>query len=263
MPSSTLNISIIQPDIVWEDKAANLQQYEGMIAGIEEKREIVVLPEMFSTGFSMSPETLAEPMDGLTVQWMKDIARKYKCILTGSLIIEEQGNYYNRLLWVQPDGQVGKYDKRHLFGYADEDKHYTPGNKRLITSVKGFRICPMVCYDLRFPVWARNLNKEYDVLIYVANWPEKRSIAWRTLLRARAIENMSYVIGVNRVGVDGKGHQYIGESSVFGPLGEEIYQQKDRPAVHTVTLQKEVIEETREHLPFLEDADRFIIVDEE
>ena len=263
MPSSTLNISIIQPDIVWEDKAANLQQYEGMIAGIKEKREIVVLPEMFSTGFSMSPETLAEPMDGLTVQWMKDIARKYKCILTGSLIIEEQGNYYNRLLWVQPDGQVGKYDKRHLFGYADEDQHYTPGNKRLITSVKGFRICPMVCYDLRFPVWARNLNKEYDVLIYVANWPEKRSIAWRTLLRARAIENMSYVVGVNRVGVDGKGHQYIGESSVFGPLGEEIYQQKDRPAVHTVTLQKEVIEGTRVHLPFLEDADRFIIVDEE
>jgi len=263
MPSSTLNISIIQPDIVWEDKKANLEQYETLIAGIEEKREIVVLPEMFSTGFSMSPETLAEPMDGTTVQWMKDIARKYKCIITGSVIIEEDGNYYNRLLWVQPDGQVGKYDKRHLFGYADEDQHYTPGNKRLITSVKGFRICPMVCYDLRFPVWARNLNKEYDVLIYVANWPEKRSIAWRTLLRARAIENMSYAVGVNRVGIDGKGHQYIGESSVFGPLGEEIWQQKDRPAVQTVTLQKDVIEETRGHLPFLEDADRFIIVDEE
>lgn len=263
MPSSTLNISIIQPDIVWEDKKANLEQYETMIAGIEEKREIVVLPEMFSTGFSMSPETLAEPMDGVTVQWMKDIARKYKCILTGSVIIEEDGSYYNRLLWVQPDGQVGKYDKRHLFGYADEDQHYTPGNKRLITSVKGFRICPMVCYDLRFPVWARNLNKEYDVLIYVANWPEKRSIAWRTLLRARAIENMSYAVGVNRVGVDGKGHQYIGESSVFDPLGEEIWQQKDQPAVHTVTLQKDVIEEVRGHLPFLEDADRFIIVDEE
>lgn len=263
MPSSTLNISIIQPDIVWEDKTANLQQYETTIAGIKEKREIVVLPEMFSTGFSMSPETLAEPMDGTTVQWMKDIARKYKCILTGSVIIEEDGSYYNRLLWVQPDGQIGKYDKRHLFGYADEDQHYTPGNKRLITSVKGFKICPMVCYDLRFPVWARNLNKEYDVLIYVANWPEKRSIAWRTLLRARAIENMSYVVGVNRVGIDGKGHQYIGESSVFGPLGEEIWQQKNQPAVNTVTFQKDVIEETRSHLPFLEDADRFIIVDEE
>ncbi len=263
MPSSTLNISIIQPDIVWEDKKANLEQYETMIAGIEEKREIVVLPEMFSTGFSMSPETLAEPMDGVTVQWMKDIARKYKCIFTGSVIIEEDGSYYNRLLWVQPDGQIGKYDKRHLFGYADEDQHYTPGNKRLITSVKGFSICPMVCYDLRFPVWARNLNKEYDVLLYVANWPEKRSIAWRTLLRARAIENMSYVVGVNRVGVDGKGHNYIGESSVLGPLGEEVWQGKDQPAVHTVTLQKDVIEETRGHLPFLEDADRFIIVDEE
>lgn len=261
MTGNTLNISLIQADIVWEDKAANLAQYEQYIAGIQEKREVVVLPEMFSTGFSMNTHALGEPMDGPTVQWMKAMAAKYRCILTGSLIIQDGKNHYNRLLWVQPDGVVGHYDKRHLFAYADEHNHFTAGGKRLITSVKGFRICPMVCYDLRFPVWARNLGDAYDVLLYVANWPERRNLAWKTLLQARAIENQCYVVGVNRVGTDQKGLTYSGDSSVFGPLGEMIWQKTNIPVVQTITLEKDVLLKTREQLPFLNDADKFVIVD--
>lgn len=260
MPSSQLHITLIQPDIVWENKLANLQHYQETIAGIEGPKHVVVLPEMFSTGFSMAPELLAEPMDGGSVAWMSDMAAKYKCILTGSLIIEEKGNYYNRILWVQPDGRIGIYDKRHLFGHANEDKHYTRGDKRLIAQVNGWRINLMVCYDLRFPVWARNYGEEYDVLIYVANWPEQRSLAWKTLLQARAIENQCYVIGVNRVGKDGKDNNYIGESSAFGPLGETLWQQANEAACHTVTLDKEVLQKTRTALPFLKDADKFMLL---
>ncbi|MEI8278848.1 MAG: amidohydrolase [Bacteroidota bacterium] len=260
MSTQQLNITLIQHDIVWEDKQANLQQYEQYIAGIKEKREIVVLPEMFSTGFSMAPERLAEPMSGSSVQWMKDIAHKYRCILTGSLIIEVNGHFYNRLLWVQPDGQLGYYDKRHLFAYGNEDKHYTPGEKRLIVQVKGWRICLLVCYDLRFPIWARNQNEEYDILLYVANWPERRSLAWKTLLQARAIENMSYVVGVNRIGTDAKDINYCGESSVFNPLGEKIWQQPVAVLTHTVTLHKEVLQQARMDYPFLKDSDKFLLL---
>jgi omega-amidase len=258
---STLNVSLIQPDIVWEDKAANLAQYETAIGRITEKKEVIVLPEMFSTGFSMAPERLAEKMDGPTVQWMKDVAAQNRCILTGSVIIEEDGHYYNRLIWMQPDGKYGIYDKRHLFGYAKEDKHYSRGNKRLIAQVKGFRICLQVCYDLRFPAWARNQKSEYDVLVYVANWPERRSLAWKTLLQARAIENISYVIGVNRVGNDGNNIYHSGDSSVFSPKGELIWQHSNEAIVHTVTLEKEMVEQTRAHFPFLNDADHFMFTD--
>lgn len=260
--STQLNITVIQPDMVWEDKQANLDNYEALIKGVPDKKEVVVLPEMFATGFSMSSRALAEPMDGPCVQWMKRISKEHRCIITGSLIIEEEGNIYNRLLWVQPDGNIGTYDKRHLFAYAGEDVNYTPGTKRLIAQVKGFRICLMVCYDLRFPVWARNKGDEYDVLIFVANWPQRRSLAWRTLLQARAIENQSYVVGVNRVGKDGNEHEYAGESSVFGPLGELIWQGDDQPRVHTVSLQKEVVGNIRTQLPFLNDADNFILLDQ-
>lgn len=260
MPGDQLHITLIQPDIVWEDKTANLAQYEQMIAGIREAKHIVALPEMFSTGFSMAPERLAERMDGHSVRWMADMAVKYRCILTGSLIIEEDDKYYNRMLWMQPDGNVWVYDKRHLFAYAKEDQHYTRGDKRLIAQVNGWRINLQVCYDLRFPVWARNQGDEYDVLLYVANWPEQRSLAWKTLLQARAIENMCYVVGVNRVGKDGKGHNYTGDSSVFGPLGEKIWQQTNDVACHTVTLEKEVLKKTRDHLPFLNDADKFLLL---
>lgn len=260
MPADQLNITLIQSDIVWEDKQANLQHYEQLISEVRDKREIVVLPEMFSTGFSMAPERLAEPMNGTSVQWMKDVAAKYRCILTGSLIIEEDGKYYNRLLWVQPNGQLGYYDKRHLFGYGEEDQHYTSGNKRLIAQVNGWRVCLLVCYDLRFPVWARNQGDEYDVLIYVANWPERRSLAWKTLLHARAIENMCYVVGVNRIGTDGKDIHYVGDSSVFGPLGETIWRKSNEAAVHTVTLEKHSLLNAREHFPFLKDADKFLLL---
>ncbi len=260
MGSEQLHITLIQPNIVWENKVANLLQYEEMIAGISATKHIVALPEMFSTGFSMAPERLAEPMDGKTVTWMADMAVKYRCILTGSLIIEEDGKYYNRMLWVQPDGRIGIYDKRHLFAYADEDKHYTKGETRLIAQVNGWRINLMVCYDLRFPVWSRNQGDEYDVLLYVANWPEPRSLAWKTLLQARAIENMCYVVGVNRVGKDGKDYNYSGDSSVFGPLGEKIWQQSNDVACHTVTLEKEMISKTRGKLPFLNDADKFMLL---
>ncbi|MBS1587225.1 MAG: amidohydrolase [Bacteroidetes bacterium] len=259
MPTDFLNITLVQSDIVWEDKQANLSHYEQLIAPVANK-EVVVLPEMFSTGFSMAPKRLAEPMNGPSVQWMKNMALKHRCILTGSLIIEDHGKYYNRLLWVQPDGNLGYYDKRHLFAYAEEDKHYSRGEKRLIAQVKGWRICLMVCYDLRFPVWSRNLDNAYDVLIYVANWPERRSLAWKTLLQARAIENQCYVIGVNRVGKDGNEISYSGDSSVFGPLGEAIWQQHMDEAVHTVTLSKENLNETRRHFPFLNDADKFMIL---
>jgi predicted amidohydrolase len=257
---SQLTISIIQPDIVWEDKAANLQQYEHYIGSIEGKKEIVVLPEMFCTGFSMAPERLAETMEGPTVQWMKDTARKHRCILTGSVIIEENGHYYNRLIWMQPDGNFGTYDKRHLFAYAGEHHHYSRGEKRLIAQVKGWRVCLQVCYDLRFPVWARNLDGEYDLLIYVANWPERRSLPWKTLLQARAIENQSFVVGVNRVGNDGNGIYHSGDSSVFGPLGETVWQQSHEATVHTLTLDKATVAQARTQFPFLDDADKFILI---
>lgn len=259
MSDQQLNITIIQPDIAWEDKTANLNQYEQHISEIVGIREVVVLPEMFSTGFSMAPEKLAETMDGDSVEWMKRVAKEYRCILTGSLIIEEDGKYYNRMLWVQPDGKMAHYDKRHLFGYADEDQHYTAGDKRLIVSVKGFKICLQVCYDLRFPVWARNKNEEYDVLLYVANWPERRSMPWKALLQARAIENMSYVVGVNRVGKDGNDISYSGDSSVFSPLGELVWQESSQAICHTVTLQRSAIDEARNQFGFLKDADSFII----
>lgn len=260
MHADQLHLTLIQPDIVWENKPANLLQYETIIAGIHGPKHIVILPEMFSTGFSMAPERLAEPMDGPSVSWMADIAVKNRCILTGSLIIEEDGKYYNRMLWVQPDGKIGVYDKRHLFAYGSEDKHYTPGDKRLIAQVNGWRINLQICYDLRFPVWARNQGNEYDLLLYVANWPEQRSLAWKTLLQARAIENQSYVAGVNRVGTDGKNNNYIGDSSVFGPLGEKIWQCSGEKACHTVTLEKEPLQKARSAFPFLNDADKFLLL---
>lgn len=260
MSGEQLHITLIQPDIVWEDKTANMTQYESMISGISGPKHVVVLPEMFSTGFSMAPERLAEPMDGRAVRWMAEAAIKHRCILTGSLIIEDDGKYYNRMLWAQPDGRISFYDKRHLFAFANEDKHYTPGETRVIAQVNGWRINLQVCYDLRFPVWARNQGGEYDVLLYVANWPEARSLAWKTLLQARAIENMCYVAGVNRVGTDPKGNNYSGDSSVFGPLGEKIWQQSGAAAVHTVTLEKKHLQETRAKFPFLNDADKFMLL---
>ena len=258
---STLTITTIQSNLLWEEKSANLHILEKKIVGIEEKTEIVVLPEMFSTGFSMKTEELAETMDGETLQWMKRVSRENNIIVTGSIIIEEEGNYYNRLIWMLPNGQYGHYDKRHLFAFGEEDKHYKPGDKRLIASVKGWKINLLVCYDLRFPVWARQQKKEesaeYDVLIYVANWPERRSHAWKTLLCARAIENQCYVIGVNRVGNDGNNIYHSGNSLIISPLGEVLYHMADEEDIFTITLDKETLDEVRNRFPFWRDGDDF------
>ena len=275
---TTLAITTIQTNLHWEDKAANLQMFADKILSIKEKTEIIVLPEMFSTGFSVLPEKLAETMDGDTVNWMKEIAAKKKAIVTGSLIIKEPTNipagrqqYFNRLVWMLPNGQCGIYDKRHRFAFAGEDQHYTAGNKRLIASVNGWRINLQVCYDLRFPVWARQSLQtgktekscEYDVLVYVANWPETRSTAWKTLLRARAIENQCYVIGVNRVGTDGNGKYFSGDSMAIDPLGEILYHKKDEEDICTTTLNKEHLQVVREKFPFWRDADKFEILNED
>ena len=214
----------------------------------------------------MKPELFAETKDGETLQWMKRISAEKKIILTGSIIAEEKGNYYNRLIWMLPNGEYGIYDKRHRFAYAGEDNHYTAGSKRLIASVKGWRINLQVCYDLRFPVWARQQlqldEPEYDVLIYVANWPERRSHAWKTLLQARAIENQCYVVGVNRVGNDGNDIYHSGDSMIIDPMGEVLYAKRDEEDVFTITLEKEYLESVREKLPFLKDADGFMIIND-
>jgi omega-amidase len=257
---STLTLSLIQTRLYWEDKAANLRMLEEKINGIKEKTEIIVLPEMFSTGFSMQPEQLAEEMDGETVAWMKRVAAEKRAILTGSLIIKEAGHYYNRLVWMLPNGQYGCYDKRHRFAYAGEDQHYTAGNRRLIAQVKGWKINLQICYDLRFPVWARQSGDDpYDILIYVANWPERRNHAWKTLLTARAIENQCYVIGVNRVGEDANGISYSGDSMVVDPLGEVLYHKAQDEEVFTITLNQEHLSGIRNKIPFLKDADKFHI----
>ncbi|MFM8586996.1 MAG: amidohydrolase [Bacteroidota bacterium] len=263
----SLRFTLVQSHLVWEDKSANLKNFEEKINGIQEPTNIVVLPEMFSTGFSMQPEKLAEPMDGDTVNWMKEIASKKNIILTGSLIIKEDDQYYNRMLWVLPNGQVGQYNKRHCFSLAGEDQHYTHGEKRAIANVGGWRINLQICYDLRFPVWARQqlqqddegVYPEYDVLLYVANWPSSRAHAWKTLLNARAIENQSYVIGVNRVGADGNGTAHGGDSLVIDPLGETMYHASSDESVQTVVLEKTKLDQIRERFPFWSDADAFFI----
>ena len=259
---STLSFSIIQTNLFWEDKGANLTHLEQKIMGIESFTEIIVLPEMFSTGFSMQPEIHAETMDGPTIDWMRRLSETKKAIITGSLIIKEEDKFYNRLIWMLPNGELGYYDKRHLFAFAGEDQHYTAGNKRLIASVKGWKINLQICYDLRFPVWARQTKgteSEYDVLLYIANWPEKRNPAWKTLLTARAIENQCVTIGVNRVGLDGNNNAHSGDSLIVGPLGEVLYHCAYEEDVFTITLQKEEITNARSQFPFWKDADFFHI----
>ena len=261
-----LTISTIQTNLHWENKTANMNMLEEKIQSLRQKTEIVILPEMFTTGFSMNTHDLAETMDGLSVEWMKKMSVENRIILTGSLIIKEEGKYYNRLIWMMPNGDFGYYDKRHLFGYANENGFYHPGSKRLICSVKGWKINLQVCYDLRFPVWARQASAsteeprpEYDILVYIANWPERRSHAWKTLLCARAIENQCYVIGVNRVGNDGNDIYYSGNSLLIDPLGEVLYHMADEEDIFTITLEKDKLEEVRSRFPFLKDGDRFMI----
>ena len=267
---STLHFTLIQTALFWEDKGANLDMLTQKIQAIDVPTEIIVLPEMFTTGFSMQPEKFAETMEGPTVDWMRRMSSEKRAIITGSIIIVEGGKYYNRLIWILPNGQLGYYNKRHLFAFAGEDQYYTSGNKRLIASVKGWKINLQICYDLRFPVWARQelsqandetgkLITEYDVLLYVANWPEKRNHAWKTLLTARAIENQCFTIGVNRVGLDGNNIAHSGDSMVVGPLGEVLYHCAYEEDLCHISLQKEELENTRSHFPFWKDADFFMI----
>lgn len=279
-----LTITLIQTQLFWEDKQANLKMLEEKINSISQRTEIIVLPEMFSTGFTMNAKIMAETMDGPAVEWMRKIATQKKVVLTGSLIIKDITSplsgasvdeaYYNRLIWMLPNGTYGIYNKRHLFAYASEDEHYDAGEKRLIASVNDWKINLQVCYDLRFPVWARQApslpppsgeemlpggETEYDVLVYVANWPERRSHAWKTLLQARAIENQCYVIGVNRVGNDGNTIYHSGDSMVVDPLGEVLYHKKDEEDICTITLDKNHLNTVREKFPFWKDADFFKI----
>ena len=258
---SSLRFTLIQSDLHWEKIAKNISMFEAKINAISEPLEIVVLPEMFTTGFSLTPTFLAEEMNGDTIAWMTKMAKEKRIILTGSVMMKENSQFFNRLIWMQPDGEFGYYDKRHLFSYGGEDRQFSSGSKRFIAQVKGWKICTMVCYDLRFPVWNRMSNEaEYDVLLYVANWPKRRIDAWKTLLKARAIENQCYVVAVNRVGTDGMHLSYNGESCVINPLGEVLYSKADAEDIFTIDLDKELIQQTRTTFPFQKDKDAFVIM---
>lgn len=253
-----LHVTVIQADLSWEKPAENRKRFEEKINAVS-STDLIVLPEMFTTGFSMSPKLLAEKMDGETVLWMKKLAVEKNILLMGSIIIEENTNFYNRLIATFPDGTLQFYDKRHLFTLANEHQFYAAGNKQLLINYKGWRLFPLICYDLRFPVWARN-SMDYDVLIYIASWPKQRIAAWDALLKARAIENMAYTIGVNRVGVDDNGYEYNGHSSIFDALGTSILTtHAGLEEVKTVVLEKQELNQIREKLQFLNDRDSFSI----
>lgn len=254
-----LNISLIQTEIIWEDSVRNLEHYTTLLSQIKKPTHIAVLPEMFDTGFTNNAKNLAQKMNGPTLMWMKNQARINNFILCGSTIIEEDGHYYNRFIWMQPNGEYYHYDKAHLFGKANENEYYTSGSKRVIVSVNGWKILLQVCYDLRFPVWARQQHETYDAIIYVANWPELRIDAWTTLLKARAIENQAYVFGVNCVGTDGNDIVYSGESAAFHPEGRCLWTLKDEAGIGNISCSKDELNEVREKLPFLNDRDGFMI----
>ena len=253
----TLNVAIIQSNLVWENPIQNRINFTQKIDAITEAVDLIVLPEMFTSGFTMRPKAVAETMEGDTIIWLKEWALKKQTAIVGSLAIEEKSNYYNRLIFVHPNGDLETYDKRHTFTLAGESKVYKHGNETPIINYKGFKIRPLICYDLRFPVWSR-IKEDYDVLLYVANWPKARITAWDTLLKARAIENMSYCIGVNRVGLDANNYEYPGHSAVFDVLGESITNFKpNTEGLAIVSISKYHIENTRKKLRFLEDKDVF------
>jgi omega-amidase len=256
-----LKITIYQGYLFWENIDKNLQNISLRLSGIREKTNLIILPEMFNTGFTMNAETLGETMNGKTMQWMQNTAKKFDCVVTGSIIIKENGKFYNRLLWIRPDGTHEHYDKRHLFALGKEHQTYTAGTKKLIVELNGWKICPMICYDLRFPVWMRNVDEDYDLLMIVANWPEKRALHWRTLIPARAVENQSYVIGVNRVGHDGNEVYHSGDSTCIDPNGNVVYYKRDEEDVYTFSVIGDEVKKARRALPFLKDADNFKIVD--
>lgn len=253
-----LQVAFIQANLHWEDAAANLDVFSKMLEEVPAHTDLILLPEMFSTGFSMKPETFAETMHGEVIAWMKQNSSARNTVICGSLMMSASEKYHNRLIWMRPDGSFDFYDKRHLFGLGEENRHYTAGKDRLIVTCEGWKVLPLICYDLRFPVWARN-TEGYDLLLYVANWPERRMHAWKTLLEARAIENQCYVIGVNRVGNDGSGIYHSGESSLIDPKGDVLIREEHTKCVKTFTLSQDHLNHIRESLPFLKDRDDFIL----
>ncbi|WP_077922349.1 amidohydrolase [Spirosoma sp. 209] len=264
-----MHLTLLQPDLYWQDPVANRAMLEERIMTLPEPTDLIVLPEMFTTGFTMDAAAVAEPMNLTTFRWLKQMAAQTGAVVTGSYVVREGSAFYNRLVWMQPDGQFDTYDKRHLFRMAGEDGIYTAGNRRLVKTWKGWRICPLICYDLRFPVWSRNTPApsptgnpaafDYDLLLYVANWPAARRHAWNTLLQARAIENLSYVVGVNRVGTDGNGHPYTGDSAIIDPRGDVLFRQSDTEGLHQQTISLDELREFRERFPAHLDADFFEI----
>jgi predicted amidohydrolase len=250
-----LKITLVQTELTWEDIPANLSMLEKKLDTIQEETDLVVLPEMFSTGFSMNAQKLAQDMDGSAVMWLLNQSEKRSVDITGSVIIKDGEHYFNRLIWAKPDRSIRQYDKKHLFRMSGEDKVYHEGNAILTVDLKGWRIRPFICYDLRFPAWTRNSGHPYDIALYTANWPAVREEQWEILLQARAIENQSYVIGVNRVGKDGNDIDYSGRSSVIDPLGHILFQKKDLPWIHTQSLSYSFIKEYRESFPAWMDRD--------
>jgi omega-amidase len=262
-----MNITLLQSDLYWHDPVANRAMLEERIFALPEPTDLIVLPEMFTTGFTMDAQSVAEPMNLTTFRWMKQMAAQTGAVVTGSYVVRAGNDFYNRLIWMQPDGEFDVYDKRHLFRMAGEDTVYTAGSQRIVREWKGWRICPLICYDLRFPVWSRNVSVsdtyspfEYDLLLYVANWPAARRNAWNVLLQARAIENLSYVVGVNRVGEDANQHPYTGDSAVIDFKGDVLFRQTDTEVVHQQTLSLDDLRVFRERFPANLDADRFTII---
>ncbi len=255
-----LRLSFVQDALVWEDKQKNLDYFGQKLTDLKELTDLIVLPEMFTTGFSMQAKKLAETMDGNTVQWLKKQAARLSSAIMGSCIIVEDGNYFNRLLFVTPQGNIHHYDKRHLFSFAGEHHHYTAGKERILIEYKGWKIMPLICYDLRFPVWSRNVDN-YDLLIYVANFPDKRRFAWEQLLTARAIENQAYTVGLNRIGIDGKGIEYSGNSVCLDFSGDIVSHAKSEPIINTVALSYRAQQRFRDQFAFLPDRDIFEIIE--
>ncbi|MBB5016753.1 putative amidohydrolase [Chitinivorax tropicus] len=258
MQQRDLKLTLVQTDITWEAIEDNLRRLERELAEVNDT-QLIVLPEMFTTGFSMRPTSIAETMDGKAVNWLCATARAKGVDMVGSVAIEEDGRYYNRLLWAKPDGTLLHYDKKHLFSFAGEHQHYTPGDAPLIVELNGWRIATFICYDLRFPVWSRNVDARYDLALYIASWPERRARHWQALLPARAIENQSYVVGVNRIGTDGNEIRYSGDSMIIDPLGEVLFHERNQARIQTETLSRSLLDEVRSQFPFLKDADRFTL----
>lgn len=255
-----LKLAIVQASLIWQDPKANRDRFEKVISSVHQQ-DLILLPEMFTTGFSMNSRMLAEPMTGETMKWMTDMAKQSQAVICGTFIVKERDDYYNRLVWMQPDGQHLWYDKRHLFRMAKEHENYTAGLARKIMPLKGWRICPLICYDLRFPVWSRNVDSQFDCLLYLANWPQRRSTHWNSLLQARAIENQCYVAGVNRTGEDENNISYAGDSMLISPKGDLQLTAGGKSGVFYTELNYQLLQRYRERFPAFLDADRFTLND--